>query len=305
MTTPSNPLSIAVGSNRALRIKSIKSVKSAVVIVNYKSSALLYNCLQSLATDCFETWVVDNGSNESLDKLRLDFPLVHWILNPQNLGFAKAVNQALRVASGRFFLLLNPDTRVEGGAVEEMADFLDKNPEVGIVGANVAGFDGKHEPASHRSIPTPATAFYRLSGLSRLFPDHREFAKYNLSKLDGDTGAYVEAVSGACMMLRRAMLDQIGLLDETFFLYGEDLDLCYRAGKADWKVYYLPEARIKHLKGGSSRRNRMRSHYEFYRAMAIFHRKHFAGSYGIFLNSIIYAGIWSRAVLTSPLLLKK
>src|ERR1041385_4193607 len=272
----------------------------SIVIVNYKSSALLCNCLQSLASDSFEIWVVDNGSGEPLDKLRSEFPAVHWIITSQNLGFAKAVNQALRVASGKYFLLLNPDTRVEPGAVQRMADFLDLHPEVGIVGGNVAGFDGTHEPASPRSIPTPLTAFYRLSGLSRLFPKHPVFGKYNWSEWDANTGAFVEAVSGSCMMLRRTMLDQIGLLDETFFLYGEDLDLCYRAGQHNWKVYYLPEARIKHLKGGSSRRNRMRSHYEFYRAMAIFHRKHFAPSCGPLLNSLIYAGIWSRALLTCP-----
>jgi GT2 family glycosyltransferase len=169
----------------------------------------------------------------------------------------------------------------------------------------VAGFDGVHEPASHRSIPTPATAFYRLSGLSRLFPNHPVYSKYNMPELDADTGTCVEAVSGACMMLRRAMLDEIGLLDEEFFLYGEDLDLCYRAGQHNWKIYYLPEARIKHLKGGSSRRNQMRSHYEFYNAMAIFHRKHFAPSCGLLLNSLIYAGIWSRALLTWPLAIEK
>src|SRR5207247_2588643 len=110
-----------------------------------------------------------------LDMIRSEFPAVHWILNPQNLGFAKAVNQALRVASGRSFLLLNPDTRVEVGALQRLTDFMESHPEAGIVGGNVAGFDGRHEPASHRSIPTPATAFYRLSGLSRLFPKHPVF----------------------------------------------------------------------------------------------------------------------------------
>ena len=279
------------------------SAPVSIVIVNYKSCSLLYNCLQSLHGDPFEVWVVDNDSEESLGRLRSDFPAVRWILNPQNVGFAKAVNQALRVASGKYFLLLNPDTRVEPGAVRRMADFLDAHPEVGIVGGNVAGFDGQHERASHRSIPTPQTAFYRLSGLSRLFPKHPVFGRYNWNEWDANTGAFVEAVSGSCMMLRRTMLDQIGLLDETFFLYGEDLDLCYRAGQHHWTIYYLSEARISHLKGGSRRRNRMRAHYEFYRAMAIFHRKHFAPSCGPLLNSLIYAGILSRALLTCPIAL--
>jgi N-acetylglucosaminyl-diphospho-decaprenol L-rhamnosyltransferase len=272
----------------------------SIVIVNFKSSDLLYRCLESLDSG-FETWVVDNGSQESLEKLRCDFPAVHWILNPQNLGFAKAVNQALRVGCGRYFLLLNPDTQVEAGAVHRLADFLDTNPEVGIVGGNVVGFDGRHDPASHRSIPTPVTAFYRLSGLSRLFPRHAGFAKYNRPELDGTTAADVEAVSGACMMLRRAMLDEIGLLDESFFLYGEDLDLCYRAGQKAWAVRYFPDAKIFHLKGGSRRRNRLRAHYEFYRAMAVFHRKHFASSSGILINSLVYTAIWTRALMTSPL----
>lgn len=182
-----------------------------------------------------------------------------------------------------------------------MVEFLGRNSEVGIVGGKVVGFDGRHDPASHRSIPTPATAFYRLSGLGLLFPKHRVLGKYNFLPLDPNTGAFVEAVSGACIMLRRAMLDEIGLLDETFFLYGEDLDLCYRAGQRGWKVYYLPEAKIMHLKGGSRRRNRTRSHYEFYRAMAVFHRKHFVPSCGVLLNWLIYAAIWSRALLTYPL----
>jgi GT2 family glycosyltransferase len=275
----------------------------SVVIVNYKSSELLRACLESIrkgSSNSIETWVVDNASEEDLGKLQREFPEVHWIFNAQNVGFGKAVNQALRIAPGKYFLILNPDTRLDDGAAQKMAEFLDSHPEVGMVGARVLGVDGKHDPASHRGIPTPATAFYRLSGLSRLFPSHPVFGQYNLRALNPDTGAYVEAVSGACMMARREMLDQIGLFDETFFLFGEDLDLCYRAGQGGWKVYYLPEAKVIHVKGGSRRRNRMRSYYEFYHAMGIFHRKHFAASCGPLLNSLIRIAIWGHALAAFP-----
>ena len=275
----------------------------SIVVVNFKSSSLLRDCLEALyngPTYSFETWVVDNGSEENLKELQSDFSAVRWILNSQNLGFAKAVNQALRVADGKYFLLLNPDARIEKDALREMIYFLESHPDAGIVGGNLVGPDGRHDPASHRSIPTPLVAFYRLSGLSSFFPRHPAFGRYNLLQSDPNVGAFVEAVSGACMMLRRTMLDEIGLLDERFFLYGEDLDLCYRAGQKGWKVYYLPEAKVVHLKGGSSRKNRTRSHYEFHRAMAVFHRKHFAQSCGILVNALIYAGIWGRALLAWP-----
>lgn len=277
----------------------------SIIIVNFKSSDFLARCLKSLRrtenTLSLETWVVENGSGESLEDLRREFPHVHWIVNPRNLGFSRAANQAVRLASGRHCLFLNPDAEVGPGALQRMVAFLDQNSEVGIVGGKILNPDGSLERACRRSIPTPDVAFFRLSGLSLLFPDDPVLGQYNLTHLDPNRAGTVGAVSGSCMMVRHQALKEVGMLDEGFFLYGEDLDLCHRAGLAGWKIYYLPEAQITHFKGGSTQRNRTRSHYEFHRAMAIFHRKHFASSTRAPLNWLIYFSIWCRALVTWPL----
>jgi GT2 family glycosyltransferase len=276
--------------------------KISIIVVNFNAERLLKECLESLYRETqdtpFDVWVVDNNSrDESVRMVREDFPQVNLIENDDNLGFSKANNQAIAKSASDYILLLNPDTVVRDRAIDKMVAFMDAHPDVGISGCRVLNKDGSLQPACRRSVPTPKVAFYHLSGLSKLFPNSMIMAKYNLTYLDPDQSHEVDAVSGAFLLIRRAVVDQIGLLDEVFFIYGEDVDWCVRAKQAGWKVMYHPEAEILHYKGGCSANSR-RTAYEFYRAMYLFHRKHFAKDHSPVANLLICTGIVIRAMLS-------
>jgi N-acetylglucosaminyl-diphospho-decaprenol L-rhamnosyltransferase len=277
-------------------------VKLSVIIVNWNACELLRDCLQSVFTHSgalnLQVFVVDNNSaDSSVEMVQIQFPAVKLIANTRNLGFSKANNQALREMRSDYALLLNPDTVIMDSALEKMVNFLDSHPQVGVVGPKLINPDGSLQLGCRRSIPTPKVAFYRLSGLSLLFPNNPEMARYNLTNLDPDATCEVEAVSGSCMMVRREAMDQVGLLDERFFMYGEDLDWCYRIEQAGWKIFYLPSAQIMHHHRASSRQRKVRSTIEFYKAMYLFHQKHFADRTFFLLNWLIVVGILFRAVL--------
>jgi hypothetical protein len=276
--------------------------KISIIVVNFNAEKLLKECLDSLCRETqdtsFDVWMVDNNSHdESVSMVRENFPEVNLIENDDNLGFSKANNQALTKSASDYILLLNPDTVVRDRAIDKMVAFMDAHPDVGISGCRVLNKDGSLQPACRRSVPTPKVAFYHLSGLSRLFPNSMIMAKYNLTYLDPDQSHEVDAVSGAFLLIRRAVVDQIGLLDERFFIYGEDVDWCVRAKQAGWKVIYHPEAEILHYKGGCSANSR-RTAYEFYRAMYLFHRKHFAKNHSPVTNLLICTGIVIRAMFS-------
>ncbi|MBI4498184.1 MAG: glycosyltransferase family 2 protein, partial [Chloroflexi bacterium] len=192
----------------------------------------------------------------------------------------------------RYVLLLNPDTVVPPTALRDLVAFLDAHPAIGVVGPKVLRPDGRLDLACRRSFPTPAVALYRMVGLSRLFPRSRRFGRYNLTYLDPDQPAEVDAVMGACMMVRSAAIEQAGLLDERFFLYGEDLDWALRIKQQGWKVVYYPQVMVLHHKGASSRRASERSLREFYRAMLIFYRKHYAAQTFFLVNWLIVTAIY-------------
>ena len=273
----------------------------SIIIVNYNAGRLLTECIDSIYKESiatpFDVWVVDNNSQDNcITMIKQYFPRVNVIENRTNIGFAKANNMALSKSKTDYFLLLNPDTVVRDNAIEKVVKFMDRNPEVGIVGCRVLNEDGTLQLACRRSIPTSHVAFFRLSGLSRLFPNSKITAKYNLTYLDPNETNEVDAVSGAFLMIRREVVDNIGMLDERFFMYGEELDWCLRTKKAGWTVMYYPDAEIIHYKGECSKSNSRKATFEFYRSMYLFHKKHFADNYNPIINIIIYAGIFLKAV---------
>jgi len=279
----------------------------SIVIVNYNAGELLEYCINSIYKETisisFKVFVVDNNSHDSsVSIIKQRFPWVRLIENRQNLGFAKANNQAIRKCTSNYILLLNPDTLILDNAIEKMVRFMDEHPEVGISGCKIMNEDGTLQRACRRSIPTPSVAFFRLTGLSKLFPHSKTMAKYNLTYLDPNKTHEVDAVSGAFLLIRRKVIDDIGLLDERYFMYGEDLDWCLRAKNAGWKVVYCPDAEIIHLKGQCGKRNTMKAGFEFYRSMYLFHKKHFADKCNCFVNLIVYAGILLKALTTLPIM---
>ena len=272
----------------------------SIIIVNYNAGRLLKECIDSIYKEStitpFDVWVVDNNSMDaSVPMVQQNFPQVNLIENKENVGFATANNQAITKCTGDYILLLNPDTLVLQNGIEKVVDFMEANPTVGICGCKVLNEDGTLQLACRRSIPTPGVAFFRLTGLSRLFPKSKIMAQYNLTYLNPDEPHEVDAVSGAFLMIRKKVVDGIGLLDERFFMYGEELDWCLRAKKVGWMVMYYPGAEIIHYKGECSKSNSRKAAFEFYHSMYLFHKKHFAENYSPITNFIIYMGILLRA----------
>jgi N-acetylglucosaminyl-diphospho-decaprenol L-rhamnosyltransferase len=271
----------------------------SVVIVNWNTKDLLRGCLTSLYDSegdfSFETVVVDNCSSDgSAEMVREEFPQVHLIESEINGGYAYANNQGLRCFHARYYLLLNPDTVLPPDALRRMLEFLDNHPEVGIAGPKLVMADGELDMACRRSFPTPENSFYKLFGLSRFFPNSERFGRYNLTYLDPDQVAEVDSVVGAFMMVRREVVEEVGCLDEQYFMYAEDLDWALRAKRAGWKVYYYPEVTVLHYKRQSSQQNKDRSNYEFWRAMYIFYRKHYAHETPLWLHYLVLGGLSVR-----------
>lgn len=276
-----------------------------VVILNYNTRDVLRECLGSLSYTRgieFETIVVDNCSSDgSTDMLRREFPAVRLIASPRNGGYAFGNNQGLREFLSRpepprALMLLNADTIVPLDALRGLMDFLDAHPQVGVVGPKLVLRDGSLDLACRRSFPTPQVSFYRMVGLSKLFPRSPRFGRYNLTYLDENQTAQVDSVVGACMLIRSEALRAAGLLDESFFMYGEDLDLALRIKRHGWQVYYYPGVQILHYKRESSKRSR-RAQVEFYRAMYIFYRKHYARTTPLWLHALVLGGIAARGGL--------
>ena len=247
----------------------------------------------SAAREPFKLFLVNNLPDHALQNWLADaFPEVEVINNAQPQGFSRNINQVIRQQPGfEYYLLLNPDALVLDRAVERAIEFIQDHPSVGILGCRVENPDGSLQRACRRSIPRPSVAFYRFSGLASLFPNSPRFAAYNYSYEPADRTHPVEAVSGSFLLFRHAVLETGGYLDETFFLYGEDLDFCLRASRAGWEVLFYPGARITHHKRGSSSRRPRESNFHFYDAMRIFYQKHFAPGAGVVERSLVLGGI--------------
>jgi GT2 family glycosyltransferase len=284
----------------------------SIIILNYNTREHLRVCLTSLLTEGSsvetEIFVVDNASSDgSAEMVAAEFPWVTLIRSPRNGGFAYGNNLALRRAQGEAMLLLNPDTTLPQGSLHRLLDALAAHPQAGVVGPKLLRPDGSMHLACRRSFPTPSIAFYRLSGLSRLFPRSRRFGRYNLTYADPDQSAEVDSVCGACLLIRRAVVERIGLLDQRFFLYGEDLDWCLRAREAGWSVRYEPSIVIQHRHGAASRKSALRTTFHFFRAMDLFYRKHYIRRYHPLVTGAVRTGIYGalavalcRAALTAP-----
>lgn len=275
-------------------------MKLSVVIVNYNVKYFLEQCLHSVEAAIrdldAEVFVVDNNSVDgSVEMVREKFPRIKLIANTVNTGFSVANNQAIRESSGEYILLLNPDTVVELDTFTRSVEFMDTHPDAGGLGIKMVDGSGKYLPESKRGLPTPAVAFYKIFGLSALFPKSKVFGQYHLGYLDRDQTHVVDVLAGAYMMLRRETLVKTGLLDETFFMYGEDIDLSYRITKAGYKNYYYPGARIIHYKGESTKKSSINYVFVFYNAMVIFARKHFSQKNARLFSFLIHIAIYLRA----------
>jgi len=277
-------------------------MKLSVVIVNYNVKHFLEQCLHSVrkasaGVPC-EVFVVDNNSVDgSVKMVKEKFPEVKIIANQENLGFSKANNQAIKLAVGEYVLLLNPDTIVEDDTFVKILDFMDSHPEAGGLGVKMVDGQGKFLPESKRGLPTPAVAFYKIFGLARLFPKSKIFGQYHLSYLHPDKIHAVDVLSGAFMLVRKSVLDKIGGLDESYFMYGEDIDLSYRINLEGYKNYYFPETRIIHYKGESTKKSSINYVLVFYQAMIIFATKHFSQKNARLFSFLINLAVYFRASL--------
>ncbi len=275
----------------------------SISIVNYNNKECLGACLDSIYSHAqdmnFEVIVVDNNSSDgSIDFIKQAFPLVSIIENSENLGFVKANNQGIRASSGRYILSLNNDTIIKNDTLTGLVRFMQEHPDVGVCGPKVLNRDGTFQRQCRRSFPTISSSLCYFLKLHKLFPRSEYFGRYLMTQLDCDKPGEVDSVSGCCLMVRKEVIEQVGILDESYIMYGDDLDWCYRTKQAGWKVCYVPHVEIVHLGGQSSRRLPCKCIMLFYRAMVIFYRKHYARQHNFIVNYIVYAGIWLKAAFT-------
>ena len=274
----------------------------SIVIVHHNTPDELQLCLEALARAheevSFQVIMVDQRSPSGLlATLRDRYPWLDVLDDHSDRGYAASNNLGLRRARGRYLLLLNPDVVASASALRALVAWMDGHPRAGYAGPRIVLPDGSLDLACRRSFPTPLVSLLRLSGLSRLFPASPFFGRYNLTHLPEDQTAPVEAVVGACMLIRREAAAQVGLLDETYFMYGEDLDWCYRLHAVGWQGRYVPEATVLHYKRSSSRRRPLRTTYEFYRAMLIFYRRHYAAHSPLPVTLLVLCGIFWRGAV--------
>lgn len=271
--------------------------KLSVIIVNYNVKYFLEQCLLSVRKAVeeieAEVFVVDNNSVDgSCEMVQERFPEVQLIANKENSGFSVANNQAVKQSTGEYVLLLNPDTLVEADTFQKCLDFMDEHPDAGGLGVKMVDGKGRFLPESKRGLPNPAAAFYKIFGLSALFPGSKRFGRYHLGYLNNDEIHEIDVLSGAFMLMRKTVLNKVGLLDEAFFMYGEDIDLSWRIKQGGYKNYYFPETCIIHYKGESTKKGSLNYVFVFYNAMIIFAKKHFstsqAGIFSFFINLAIY-----------------
>ncbi|HNU32969.1 MAG TPA: glycosyltransferase [Bacteroidia bacterium] len=275
-------------------------MKLSIIIVNYNVKYFLEQCLLSVRKAMqgisAEVFVVDNNSVDgSCEMVREKFQEVILIENKINTGFAVANNQAIKQSTGEYILLLNPDTVVEEDTFSKVCAFMDTHANAGGLGVHMIDGKGNFLPESKRGLPTPAVAFYKIFGLSALFPKSKTFGKYHLGYLDKNKTHQVDVLSGAFMLMRKATLDKVGLLDEDFFMYGEDIDLSYRITKGGYKNYYFPETKIIHYKGESTKKSSVNYVLVFYKAMVIFAKKHFSQSNAHTFSVLINIAVYLRA----------
>lgn len=276
----------------------------SIIIVNYNVKYFLEQCLYSVRAAMreveAEVIVIDNLSQDgSLSYLEPQFPEVSFVRSDANLGFARACNKGLELASGEYILFLNPDTIVAEDSFSRCVDFFQTHPDCGALGVKMIDGSGKFLKESKRSFPAPVTALFKLFGFSALFPKSKLFSRYHLGHLDKNSNHEVDVLAGAFMMVRREVLGKVGGFDETFFMYGEDIDLSYRIQKSGYRNYYVADTTIIHFKGESTKKGSLNYVKMFYNAMSVFARKHYGSTRaGVFHTSIQFA-IWIRAAISA------
>ena len=286
---------MADGGGAAVR----STAEVRVVIATHRSAADVAGAIGSALAQGLgpsQVTVVDNASPDgTLAAVRAAAPGVRLLAAPTNLGFGRACNLGAAAAGGSALLLLNPDATLRPGSLAAMLAALDADPRRGAVSPRIDRPDGRLDAACRRTFPSPAIAFYRLSGLSRLFPRHPRLAAYNRTHLPVDAPGPVDSGSGACLLLRRRAWDAVGGFDERYFMYGEDLDLCWRLAAAGWTTWYEPRARVVHRKGASSEQGAVPMLLEFHKSMWRFYRTHYARGPAILLAPLVGAAILARA----------
>ncbi|KYH30673.1 N-acetylglucosaminyl-diphospho-decaprenol L-rhamnosyltransferase [Clostridium tepidiprofundi DSM 19306] len=275
----------------------------SVIIVNYNTKDLLKQTIDSVIKTTknikYEIIVSDNNSHDgSIEMMKEVFPQIKLIENNDNLGFSKGNNVAIRESKGRYVLLLNSDTVVLDNCLEQCVNYMDKHKYTGVLGCKVVLKNGELDHACRRGFPTPQASLYYMLKLNKFWPNNEKYTQYTLSHLNEDEINEVDSVMGAFMMVRREAIEKVGLLDETFFMYGEDIDWCYRIKEAGYKVVYYPKANIIHYKGASSSKKPFKTIYEFHRAMYIFYNKHYREKYSFLITILVYIGIMLKLVLT-------
>lgn len=283
-------------------MKNPVSHKIAVVIVNYNVEHFLEQCLNSVRSALKnidgEVIIVDNNSiDSSVEMIKSKFSDYKIIENKFNAGFSKANNQAMQASSSEYILLLNPDTVVEEDTFEKVIKFMDEHPDAGGLGVRMVDGKGRFLPESKRGLPTPSVAFYKIFGLSKLFPSSKTFGQYHAGHLSEFETNEIQILSGAFMLMRRSALEKVGLLDEAFFMYGEDIDLSWRIIKGGYKNYYFADTTIIHYKGESTKKSSVNYVFVFYNAMVIFARKHFSQQNARLFSLLIHLAIYFRAFL--------
>ena len=273
----------------------------SIIIVNFETYELTKNTIKSiLENQCnytYEILLVDNASQDnSMEKLENTFkenPNIQFIKSKQNGGFAYGNNLAIKKAKSKYTLLLNSDTILKTNTLNNCLDYIESNDKIGALGCKVSLPNGKLDKACKRSFPNPVNSFYRLFHI----PTKSEKNNYNLDDLD-DNGVYeIDCLVGAFMLIRNQTIQDVGLLDEDYFMYGEDIDYCYRIKNKGWKIIYYGKSEIIHYKGASSKKQSYKLIYEFHKSMYIFYKKHYASIYNIFLNIIVYIGIFIRLLI--------
>ena len=271
----------------------------SALIVSHNAKEHLLDCIRALHASAdvpLETVVVDNDSSDgSAAAVTADYPDATVLIQEKNLGYGRAANIGLERCTGRFVLLVNPDVTVDLQCVGRLADFMLTRPDAGAVGPRLLMDDGSLDASARRSFPEPSTLFYRTVGLSRLFPRSPRFGRYNMGHVDETEVHEIDSGTADCLMLRRAALDRVGFFDPRYYMYGEDVDLCYRLKLGGWKVFYLPTASaVHHAHPTADHGERRRMLYEEHRAMWMFHFKHHAEDQSAFGNGLVWAQIWGR-----------
>lgn len=287
-----------------------ETIDLSIIILNYNTRDLLERCLESIQKSkrngfIYETIVVDNASKDrSSEMVKKKFTWVKLIENPGNYGFTKGNNVGMKVSGGRYILLLNSDTEVSPETLMTMINFMDKNKDVGLATCRVELADGRLDPACHRGFPTPWASFTYMTGLERVFPKSKIFGQYHQTFKDLNKPHEIDAPTGAFSFVRREATEQVGNLDESYFMYGEDLDWAYRIKKSGWQVWYSPETKVTHFKKQSGRSKeytqeekeeikkiRKMTTKHFYDTMKTFYRKHYADKYPWLVNALVFLGI--------------